>query len=111
MLIVLPFSNLNLEADQEYFADGLTEEMIAHLSRLNPERLGVIARTSAMQFKKTSKNIKTIGEELGLQFALDGSIRRAGNRVRITAQLIQVNDQTHLWAESYDITTHQNGNT
>jgi len=102
MLIVLPFSNLNLEADQEYFADGLTEEMIAHLSRLNPERLGVIARTSAMQFKKTSKNMKTIGEELGVQFALEGSIRRAGNRVRITAQLVQVSDQTHLWAESYD---------
>ncbi|MGB8062177.1 MAG: winged helix-turn-helix domain-containing protein [Candidatus Sulfotelmatobacter sp.] len=98
MLIVLPFSNLSLEVDQEYFADGLTEEMIAHLSRLNPERLGVIARTSAMQFKNTSKNIKAIGEELGVQFALDGSIRRAGNRVRITAQLIQVSDQTHLWA-------------
>src|SRR5271165_3895357 len=102
MLIVLPFSNLNLEADQEYFADGLTEEMIAHLSRLNPERLGVIARTSAMQFKKTSKTIKAIGQELGVQFALEGSIRRAGDRVRITAQLIQVRDQTHLWAESYD---------
>ncbi len=102
MLVVLPFSNLNLEADQEYFADGLTEEMIAHLSRLNPERLGVIARTSAMQFKKTSKNIKVIGQELGVQFALEGSIRRAGDRVRITAQLIQVSDQTHLWAESYD---------
>jgi TolB-like protein len=102
MLVVLPFSNLNLEADQEYFADGLTEEMIAHLSRLNPVRLGVIARTSAMQFKKTSKNIKVIGQELGVQFALEGSIRRAGDRVRITAQLIQASDQTHLWAESYD---------
>jgi len=102
MLIVLPFSNLNLEADQEYFADGLTEEMIAHLSRLNPERLGVIARTSAMQLKNTSKDIKVIGRELGVHFALEGSIRRAGNRVRITAQLIQVSDQTHLWAESYD---------
>jgi len=102
MLIVLPFSNLNPEADQEYFADGLTEEMIAHLSRLNPEHLGVIARTSAMQFKKTSKTIKAIGQELGVQFALEGSIRRAGDRVRITAQLIQVSDQTHLWAESYD---------
>jgi TolB-like protein len=102
MLIVLPFSNLSLEPNQEYFADGLTEEMIAHLSRLDPERLGVIARTSAMQFKNTSKNIKAIGEELGVQFALEGSIRRAGDRVRITAQLIQVSDQTHLWAESYD---------
>ena len=102
MLIVLPFSNLNLEADQEYFADGLTEEMISHLSRLNPERLGVIARTSAMQFKKTSKSVKAIGQELGVQFALEGSVRRAGDRVRITAQLVQVSDQTHLWAESYE---------
>jgi len=102
MLIVLPFANMSLDAEQDYFSDGLTEEMIAHLSRLNPERLGVIARTSAMQFKKTSKNIKAIGQELGVQFALEGSIRRAGDRVRITAQLIQVSDQTHLWAESYD---------
>jgi TolB-like protein/tetratricopeptide (TPR) repeat protein len=102
MLIVLPFANMSLDAEQEYFSDGLTEEMIAHLSRLNPERLGVIARTSAMQFKNTSKDIKVIGQELGVQFALEGSIRRAGNCVRITAQLIQVSDQTHLWAESYD---------
>ncbi len=102
MLIVLPFANMSLDAEQEYFSDGLTEEMIAHMSRLNPERLGVIARTSAMQFKNTSKDIKVIGQELGIQFALEGSIRRAGNRVRITAQLIQVSDQTHLWAESYD---------
>ncbi|PYV67592.1 MAG: hypothetical protein DMG96_38870 [Acidobacteria bacterium] len=102
MLIVLPFANMSLDADQEYFSDGLTEEMIVHLSRLNPERLGVIARTSAMQFKNTSKDIKVIGHELGVHFALEGSIRRAGNRVRITAQLIQVSDQTHLWAESYD---------
>jgi len=102
MLIVLPFTNMNCGAEQEYFSDGLTEEMIAHLSRLNPGRLGVIARTSAMQFKNTSKDIKVIGQELGVQFALEGSIRRAGNRIRITAQLIQVSDQTHLWAESYD---------
>jgi TolB-like protein/Tfp pilus assembly protein PilF len=102
MLIVLPFANMNCGAEQEYFSDGLTEEMIAHLSRLNPRRLGVIARTSAMQFKNTSKDIKVIAQELGVQFALEGSIRRAGNRVRITAQLIQVSDQTHLWAESYD---------
>jgi TolB-like protein/Tfp pilus assembly protein PilF len=102
MLVVLPFANMSLDAEQEYFSDGLTEEMITHLSRLNPERLGVIARTSSMQFKNTSKDIKVIGKELGVQFALEGSIRRAGNRVRITAQLIQVSDQTHLWAESYD---------
>jgi len=102
MLVVLPFANMSLDAEQEYFSDGLTEEMITHLSQLNPRRLGVIARTSAMQFKNTSKDIKVIGQELGVQFVLEGSIRRAGNRVRITAQLIQVSDQTHLWAESYD---------
>lgn len=102
MLVVLPFANMSLDAEQEYFSDGLTEEMIAHLSRLNPGRLGVVARTSAMQFKNTSKNIRVIGQELGVQFVLEGSIRRAGNRLRITAQLIQVSDQTHLWAESYD---------
>jgi len=101
-LLVLPFANMSLDAEQEYFSDGLTEEMIVHLSRLNPERLGVIARTSAMQFKNTPKNIRVIGQELGVQFVLEGSIRRAGNRVRITAQLIQVSDQTHLWAETYD---------
>ncbi len=102
MLVVLPFANMSFDAEQEYFSDGLTEEMITHLSQLNPRRLGVIARTSAMQFKNTSKDIKVIGQELGVQFVLEGSIRRAGNRVRITAQLIQVSDQTHLWAESYD---------
>ena len=102
MLVVLPFANMSLDAEQEYFSDGLTEEMITHLSQLNPRRLGVIARTSAMQFKNTSKDIRVIGQELGVQFVLEGSIRRAGNRVRITAQLIQVSDQTHLWAESYD---------
>jgi len=102
MLVVLPFVNMNLAVEQEYFSDGLTEEMILHVSRLNPERLGVIARTSAMQFKNTSKDIKVIAHELDVQFVLEGSIRRAGSRVRITAQLIRVSDQTHLWAESYD---------
>jgi TolB-like protein/Flp pilus assembly protein TadD len=102
MLVVLPFTNLSIDTDQDYFSDGLTEEMITHLSRLNPERLGVIARTSAMRFKNTAKDIRAIGQELGVEYALEGSIRRSGNRVRITAQLIQVKDQTHLWAESYD---------
>jgi len=102
MLVVLPFANMNLAVEQEYFSDGLTEEMILHVSRLNPARLGVIARTSAMQFKNTSKDIKVIGHELDVQFVLEGSIRRAGSRVRITAQLIRVSDQTQLWAESYD---------
>lgn len=102
MLAVLPFENLSGDPEQEYFSDGLTEEMIAQLGRLQPQRLGVIARTSAMQYKKTDKRVDQIGRELGVDYILEGSVRRAGHRVRITAQLIQVSDQTHLWAENYE---------
>jgi TolB-like protein/Tfp pilus assembly protein PilF len=102
MLVVLPFQNLSGDPEQDYLSDGLTEEVIAQLGRLNPKRLGVIARTSAMRYKQTDKSIETIGGELAVSHALEGSVRRAGNRVRVTAQLIQVIDQTHLWAQSYD---------
>ncbi|MFQ5778951.1 MAG: protein kinase [Terriglobia bacterium] len=102
MLAVLPFENLSGDPEQEYFSDGLTEEMIAQLGGLHPERLGVIARTSAMKYKNTDKAIDEIGRELGVHYILEGSVRREGDRVRITAQLIQVRDQTHLWAESYE---------
>ena len=102
MLAVLPFENLSGEGDQEYFSDGLTDEMIAQLGRINPQRLGVIARTSAMKYKHTNKSIDVIGLELGVAYVLEGSVRRGANRVRVTAQLIQVSDQTHLWAQSYD---------
>src|SRR5688500_3406242 len=102
MLVVLPFQNLSGDQEQEYLTDGLTEEVIAELGRLNPKRLGVIARTSAMRYKLTDKSIETIGRELAVSHALEGSVRRAGNRVRVTAQLIQVSDQTQLWAESYE---------
>jgi TolB-like protein/Flp pilus assembly protein TadD len=102
MLAVLPFENLSGSKQQEYFSDGLTEELITQLSRLNPKRLGVIARTSAMQYKSTRKSIQQIGRELGVAYVLEGSVRRAGNRVRVTAQLIQVSDQTHLWAQGYE---------
>ena len=102
MLAVLPFENLSSDPDQEYFSDGLTEEMITHLGRLHRERVGIIARTSAMKYKHTAKGIDQIGRELGVNYILEGSVRRAGLRVRVTAQLIQVSDQTHLWAESYD---------
>lgn len=102
MLAVLPFVNLSGDRDQEYFADGLTEEMISQLGSLNPSRLGVIARTSAMTYKHTSKTVDQIGRELGVDYILEGSVRRSENRLRITAQLIQTSDQTHLWAESYD---------
>jgi TolB-like protein/DNA-binding winged helix-turn-helix (wHTH) protein/Tfp pilus assembly protein PilF len=102
MLAVLPFENLTGDARQEYLSDGLTEEMITQLGRLHPERLGVIARTSAMQYKSTHKAADQIGRELGVGYLLEGSLRRAGDHVRVSAQLIQVRDQTHLWAESYE---------
>jgi TolB-like protein/DNA-binding winged helix-turn-helix (wHTH) protein/Flp pilus assembly protein TadD len=102
LLAVLPFENLSGSPDQDYFSDGLTDELIAQLGALSPSRLGVIARTSAQQYKGTKKDIGQIGSELGVAYVLEGSVRRAGDRVRITAQLIQVADQTHLWAERYD---------
>jgi TolB-like protein/Tfp pilus assembly protein PilF len=102
MLAVLPFDNLSADPEQEYFSDGMTEEMIAHLGRLQPDRLGVIARTSAMHYKGIDKRVDEIGRELGVDYILEGSVRRAAERVRITAQLIQVSDQTNLWAENYE---------
>jgi TolB-like protein len=102
MLAVLPFQNLSGAADQDYFSDGLTEETISNLGRLSPEDLGVIARTSAMTFKHTTKTVREIGRELGVDYILEGSVRRDGGTVRVSAQLIRVADQTHLWAHSYD---------
>jgi TolB-like protein/DNA-binding winged helix-turn-helix (wHTH) protein len=102
MLAVLPFENLNADSNEDYFSDGLTEEMITQLGRLQPARLGVIARTTALTYKKTGKDIRQIGRELGVSYVLEGSVRREADRVRITAQLIQVEDQTHLWAETYE---------
>jgi TolB-like protein/DNA-binding winged helix-turn-helix (wHTH) protein/Tfp pilus assembly protein PilF len=101
-LAVLPFENLSNDADQDFLSDGFTEEMIAELGKLDPGRLGVIARTTTKLYKNARKNIGQIRHELGVDYVLEGSVRRAGPRVRITAQLIQTNDMTHLWAESYD---------
>jgi TolB-like protein/Flp pilus assembly protein TadD len=102
LLAVLPFENLSGGRKDEAFSDGLTEEMITQLGRLNPARLGVIARTSAMTYKSTKKSVEEIGRELGVAYVLEGSVRRGGARVRIAAQLIVVSDQTHVWAESYE---------
>lgn len=102
MLAVLPFQNLTGEPAQEFVSDGFTEEMIAELGGLQQNRLGVIARTSSMAYKHSSKPVDQIGRELGVQYVLEGSIRRWGDRVRVTAQLIQTSDQTHLWAQNYD---------
>jgi TolB-like protein/DNA-binding winged helix-turn-helix (wHTH) protein len=102
MIVVLPFQNLSGDTRQDYFADGMTEEMIAQLGGLDPRHLGVIARTSAMLYKGTRKDSAQIARELGVNLLLEGSVRRANDRVRVTAQLIQASDQTHLWAGSYD---------
>jgi eukaryotic-like serine/threonine-protein kinase len=102
MLAALPLENLTGSTEQEYFADGLHEEIISRLGRLRPDRLGVIARTSMLQYKGTRKSIAIIGGELGAHYILEGSVRQAGNRVRVTAQLIQVSDQAHVWVETFD---------
>ncbi len=102
MLAVLPFDNLTGDASQDYFSDGLTEEMIAQLGHLNPERLGVIARTSVMQYQNSREPLQQIGHDLGVQYVLEGSFRRDSQDVRITAHLIQVSDQKTVWARQYD---------
>ena len=102
MLAVLPFANLSNDPEQEYFTDGLTEETITDLGELNPQRLGVIARTSAMAYKNTNKTVNQIGHELGADYVLEGSVRREGGTARITAQLIRVSDQSHIWAHNYE---------
>ncbi len=98
-LVVLPFANLSGDSQQDYFSAGLTDEMITQLGRLDPERLGVIAATASKLF--AGKPIAEIGRTLDVQYALEGSVRRGGNQVRIDVQLIQISDQTHLWADSY----------
>ena len=102
MLAVLPFQNLSGDALQEYFADGMTEEMITQLGGMDPQHLGVIARTSAMQYKASHKDAAQIARELSVNYLLEGSVRRQGERIRMTAQLIQAKDQTHVWADNYD---------
>jgi len=101
-LAVLPFENLSADANQDFFTDGFTDEMISELGKLDPEHLGVIARTTTRLYKNARKDIGQIHRELGVDYVLEGSIRRAADRVRITAQLVQASDMTHLWAESYD---------
>jgi len=98
-IVVLPFENLSPDPDNAFFADGLTEELIAELTRLKDLR--VISRTSAMKFKDSMKDVPTIARELNVRYALEGSVRRAGESVRITAQLIDAATDSHLWAERY----------
>jgi TolB-like protein/DNA-binding winged helix-turn-helix (wHTH) protein/Tfp pilus assembly protein PilF len=101
-LIILPFENLGGDPQHEYFSDGLTEEMITRVGQLDPPRLGVIARSTTMRYKNVGKSIKDIGRELGVHYILEGGVRRALDRVRVSVRLIQVSDETNLWAETYD---------
>ncbi|MGH8305654.1 MAG: winged helix-turn-helix domain-containing protein [Steroidobacteraceae bacterium] len=102
MLAVLPLENLSGESRQDYFSDGLTEQLISELGRFSPQELGVIARTSVLRYKGTRKSIAQIGAELGVDYVIEGSARHERNRVRIALQLISVKDQTHVWAETFD---------
>jgi pentatricopeptide repeat protein len=97
---VLPFLNLSTDPENEFFADGITEDVIAHLSKIRS--LKVISRTSVMPFKKREQSLKEIGARLDAATLLDGSVRRAGSRVRIVAQLIDADTDQHLWADTYD---------
>src|SRR5262249_50302059 len=99
-IAVMPFENLNRDPKQEYFADGVSEDIITELSRFS--LLFVIARNSSFKYKGQAVDLRQIGRELGVQYALEGSIRRGGDRVRITAQLIETETGTHRWAEHYD---------
>jgi TolB-like protein/DNA-binding winged helix-turn-helix (wHTH) protein/Tfp pilus assembly protein PilF len=101
-LAVLPFDNLSGDGDQEYLSDGLTEEMITQLGRLEPDRLRVLARSSTWKYKREDRDMRRLRRELGADYVLEGSLRRAGGRVRVTAQLVQVDDQSQVWAATYE---------
>ena len=101
-LAVLPFANLSGDASQEFFSDGLTEEMILQLGRLGRDRIGVISRSSSNTFKGSLRRAREIGEILRADYLLEGSVRREADRVRITAQLVEASSESHLWTDVYD---------
>ena len=102
VLAVLPFENLSRDPDQEFFSEGLTEEMIAQVGKLNRDQLSVIAGTAVAKYKGSKLTAKEIGKELNADYLVQGSVRRSSDRLRITVQLIQAQNQTDLWTESYD---------
>ncbi len=102
MVAILPLENLSGDPGQEYFSDGLTEELITALAKVSPQEMGVIARTSVMRYKGTRKNISEIARQLGADYLIEGSVRRGRGRVRIAIQLIRAADQSHVWAENFE---------
>jgi TolB-like protein/DNA-binding winged helix-turn-helix (wHTH) protein len=102
LVLVLPFENLSGDPTQEYFSDGLTDELITQLGRLQPDRLGAIARALAMRHRNTRKPLDQVARELGADYVLEGSVRRWGGRVSISAQLIRTRQGAPLWAETYE---------
>lgn len=105
MLAVLPFQNLSGDPAQEYVADGLTEELIGQVGRVSPQTLGVIARTTVMQYKGSSRTIRQVAAELRVDFVVEGGLRREGDRIRVTAHLIRSGDQAQVWSSTRDSTT------
>ena len=99
-IFVHPFANMSGEAEQEFFADGLTEDIITELSRFHG--LFVISRNSSFKYKGKPLEVQKAARELGVQYVVEGSVRKAGNRVRITVQLIDAETDRHIWAERYD---------
>src|SRR5262249_28266948 len=97
---VLPFTNMSADPEQEFFADGIAEDVITALSRF--PSLFVIARNSSFTYKGRAVNVNQVGRELGVRYVLEGSLRKAGNRIRVTAQLVEADTGNHLWAERYD---------
>jgi len=101
-LLVLPFENLSGDLEQDYFSDGMTQEVTVQLAKAQPQHLAVVARISAIHYKGTNKRLDQIGQELNVDHVVEGSVRRVGDRVRIAAQLVRVSDRRHLWANSYE---------
>ena len=99
-IAVLPFVNMSDDENNEYFSDGLSEELLNVLAKI--DELKVAGRTSSFKFKGMNEDLKTVGSELGVNHILEGSVRKSGDRVRVTAQLIKVDDGFHMWSETYD---------
>ena len=101
-IVVLPFANLSGDADQEYFSDGFTEDLITELSRFR--EILVVSRNTSFAFKERNLDVGKIGRELGVTYSLEGTIRKMGQRVRVTVQLIKTQSGDHIWADKYDCT-------